>query len=293
MSIKKQLISFNKGIGEIQHLLVFFLGLLVDFPKKPFKYTIKRKGTLAVLANGPSLKDVLSRINTSDEFKGVEFSVMNFFAFSPSFKEIKPKFYCLVDPMFCMSTWHDEEVKKVFKQLQDDVDWDMTLFIPAYYRLSRFKKFSKLTNPRINIIVLNSSRYLGNNSKIFSWLFKHGLTIPRSTVAQTCIYTAINMGFETIRLYGMEHTFFSSLTVSQDCKLCSVEEHFYGKDEKLKPLLRNSDGKQFKISDFLLEKSYLFFMHDMLSDYAKSVKCSIINCTPTTMIDSYERLKKI
>ena len=111
-------------------------------------------------------------------------------------------------------------------------------------------------------------------------------------MAQTCIYTAINMGFDTIRLYGMEHTFFSSLTVSQDCKLCSVEEHFYGKDEELKPLLRNDDGKQYKVSEFLLQKGNLFLMHDMLSDYAKSVGCRIVNCTPITMIDSYERFEK-
>ena len=89
----------------------------------------------------------------------------------------------------------------------------------------------------------------------------------------------------------MEHTFFGSLTVSQDCKLCSVEEHFYGKDEKLKPLLKNDNGSQYRISDFLLQKGTLFFMHDILSDYAKSVGCRILNCTPVTMIDSYEREK--
>lgn len=289
MSFKKKLIAFNNSIAEFQHLFVFFSGLLVDFPKKPFKYKKTYSGTLAVLANGPSLKEVLNRIPTSEEFKNVEFSAMNFFACTPSFKEIKPKFYCLVDPMFCMSTWHDEDVKKVFQRLQEDVDWDMTLFIPAYYRLSRFKEFSQITNPHINIVVLNSSRYLGKSSKIFSWLFKRGLTIPRSTVAQTCIYTGINMGFEEIHLYGMEHTFFGSLAVSQDCRLCSIEEHFYGKEEKLKPLLKNDNGAQYKVSDFLLQKGFLFFMHDVLSDYAKSVKCRIINYTPVTMIDSYER----
>lgn len=291
MSPKKSLIRLNENLQEFQHLLVFFSGLLVDFPKKPFKYKKVQSGTLAVLANGPSLKDVLKRIPTSKEFEAVEFSVMNFFACTPAFKKIKPKYYCLVDPMFCMSTWHDEEVRKAFERLQEDVDWEMTLFIPAYYRIARFKKFSHITNPNIKIVILNSSRYLGKSTKIFSWLFKHGLTIPRSTVAQTCIYTAINMGFDTIRLYGMEHTFFGSLTVSQDCKLCSVEEHFYGNDEKLKPLLKNSDGSQYKISDFLLQKGTLFFMHDILSDYAKSVGCRILNCTPVTMIDSYEREK--
>lgn len=290
MSIKKSLIRFNEAMHELQCLFIFFIALLVDFPKKPFRYKKVKSGTLVVLANGPSLKDVLLRIPTTDEFRNVEFSAMNFFACTPSFKDVKPKYYCLVDPMFCMSTWHDDDVKKAFKSLQEDVDWDMTLFIPAYYRISRFRKFSKITNPHINIVVLNSSIYLGKNSSVFRWLFKLGLTIPRFTVAQTCIYTGINMGFDTIRLYGMEHTFFSSLTVNHDCELCTVEEHFYGKNERLKPLLRNDNGSRIKISDFLFQKGHLFYMHDMLSDYAKSVHCKIINYTPTTMIDSYERI---
>lgn len=289
MSLKKKLIAINNGIAELLHLSVFFSGLLVDCPKKPFKYRKTHSGTLAVLANGPSLKEVLKRIHTSGEFENVEFSVMNFFACTPDFKKLKPKFYCLVDPMFCIDTHHIDNVRKTFKALQDDVDWEMTLYIPSYYRMSRFLSFSGIDNPKIKIVVLNSSLYLGSNPDIFRWLYRKGLTIPRNTVAQTCIYTGINNGFENIRLYGMEHTFFHSLTLNNENRLCWVEEHFYDDKRSLKPILKNSNGENYKISEYLAQKANLFKVHDMLSYYAKSVGCHIVNCTPITLIDSYER----
>jgi hypothetical protein len=277
----------ERFLAELTHLFFFIIPTIIKCNKR-FKYRKTHHGTICILANGPSLKDVLKKID-SPEFNGVEFSCMNFFANFEEFEILKPKFYCLVDPMFCQDSIHKEHVSKTFKALNDKVAWNMTLYIPCYYKIKRFLRYSGLTNKNIRIEVLPSIYYKGESSTVIKFLFKNGLTIPRHTVAQTCIYTAINQGFNKILLYGMEHTFINTLAIDEHSRLCWKEEHFYKNETLLKPMLHNVNGKQYKISEYLTEKGCLFRMHDILSEYALSVDCEIINCTPVTMIDSYKR----
>lgn len=121
-------------------------------------------------------------------------------------------------------------------------------------------------------------------------MFKKNLAIPGViTVAQLGIYAAINNGFEEINLYGVEHNIICSLFVNDKNQLCSKEEHFYNSSATLKPML--SDGKPYKIAKYLLETGALFHIHDLLRNYADSLNVKIINCTPMSMIDSYDRIK--
>lgn len=65
-----------------------------------YPYKKRFSGRMAILANGPSLKEILPEIGVKEEFNNVEFTVMNFFAFDSAFQRIKPRFYCLADPMY-------------------------------------------------------------------------------------------------------------------------------------------------------------------------------------------------
>ena len=271
---------------EAIHVLFFIIPYIFDKGKR-FPYKKNKTGTLCVLANGPSLKEVLKKIDNK-EFYNVEFSVMNSFADVPEFEIIKPKYYCMVDPLFIHETVKIDLAMKAFKALNEKVNWEMTLFIPSFFGLNRFLAFSHINNPFINIRVLPSIRYGGESTFIPTILFKYGMTIPRMTVAQTCIYIGINSGFEEIHLYGMEHTFINTLAVDKQSRLCWKDEHFY--DDKMEQkLFYKNDGSLYKISEYLLEKSILFKTHDILALYAKQIGCKILNYTPITMIDSYKR----
>ena len=110
------------------------------------------------------------------------------------------------------------------------------------------------------------------------------------TVAQLGIYVAVNNGFEEINLYGVDHNMTSSLCVNDKNQLCNRMTHFYEESVELK-IMMNEDYEQLKIADYLIEIGNLFRSHDLLADYAKSMDVKIINCTPGSMIDSYERIK--
>lgn len=59
---------------------VFFLAHLLFQTKGNLKNPLKKvySGKVAMLANGPSMKNVLPRL-TTDEFKNTDFIVLNFF----------------------------------------------------------------------------------------------------------------------------------------------------------------------------------------------------------------------
>ena len=274
-------------IKQFVCLIVYVLKLLVKgriFGRYPYKKRFS--GRMAILANGPSLKEILPEIGVKEEFNNVEFTVMNFFAFDSAFQRIKPRFYCLADPMYIRKDHRYEEVKRLFYHLQTNVDWDMDLFIPKQWK-RKFIHYSLLTNPHIHIVCVNDIIYEGTGR---NWLFKKNLAIPGViTVAQLGIYAAINNGFEEINLYGVEHYIICSLFVNDKNQLCSKEEHFYNSSATLKPML--SDGKPYKIAKYLLETGALFHIHDLLRNYADSLNVKIINCTPMSMIDSYDRIK--
>ena len=83
---------------------VFFLAHLLFQTKGNLKNPLKKvySGKVAMLANGPSLKEVLPKLQM-DKFSDTDFIVLNFFGMEAVFTRIKPKHYCLADPMFFSS----------------------------------------------------------------------------------------------------------------------------------------------------------------------------------------------
>ncbi len=250
-----------------------------------------KTGKVSVFANGPSLKDVLPRLKT-EQFANSDFVVLNYFAETEVFWQIKPQHYCLADPAFCRPIFLVERTK-VFFTLLEKVDWQMNVYVPTR-EVSSFIKFSGIQNKNLNIISVNSEGYKGFPS-LRNWFYKKGLAVPVfQTVAIMAIYVAINSGYTEIDLYGVDHTFFDSLCVDENNHLCNRETHFYdnGKVE-LKPVVLDDEGHIFKISQFVLAIGKMFKSHDLLADYARYMNVKIINCTTGSMIDSYTRISQI
>lgn len=269
---------------------IFFLCNLVAHRGfiDPFKK--KYSGTIAVLANGPSLNEILPRLEIDKNFENIDFLVLNFFAFDDIFFRIRPKHYCLADPMFFRENHRPErndDVRRLFDILQNNVDWDLHLYIPKHFA-KNFVRFAKITNPKIEIIIINCIEYKGYES-LRNFFYRKGLAAPYViTVANMAVFTAINLRYDKILLYGFDHTFFDFL-VDEKNRFCYKAIHFYDEGTvSYKPML-NGDGSQVKISRYLEYIACLFKSHDDLSVYAKYMHTEIINCTPCSLIDSYSR----
>jgi len=254
----------------------------------------KYSGIAAVLANGPSLKEVIPRL-TSRAFDNTDFIVMNFFAFDEIFFKIKPKHYCFSDPMFFREiplgrVWFDK-VKKLYKIFQEKVDWEMAIYIPRG-DVKAFRVFSGINKNNISIIGINTVAYTGFES-LRNFFYKKGLSCPPlSSVVILAIFVGLNIGYSDIKLYGADHNYFESLCVNDDNQLCLKNTHFYESEEDvLEPVRLHATGEIIKVSFYLWIFGLIFIAHDQLSNYAAYCGKRIINCTKGSMIDSYERAK--
>lgn len=278
----------------IKNSFYFIIFLIKLIYHGHFRNPIKKEslGTIAVLANGPSLKDVIPNLLINKEFKDVDYIVLNFFAFDNIFFKIKPKYYCFADPMFFHENHRIRDVRKLFSILENEVDWNLKIFIPApLYR--NFISFSQLKNKNITILGINNLTYRGFSS-IKNFLYNKGVATPSmQTVLILALYVGIQIGARSIRLYGADHDSFKNVIVNNDNQLCSIDSHFYEKKiAELKPLRRNDNDEIWKIGDFLESMSKMFKSHDELASFASYSNVKITNCTKGSMIDSYERFNE-
>ena len=96
--ICKNIILF---ITHIVNCIHFFILRFKNGNKQScIAYNKENNKSITLLANGPSLKEYLSSLYSNENNKKSDYIVLNFFAFEPLFKIIKPSHYCLVDPMF-------------------------------------------------------------------------------------------------------------------------------------------------------------------------------------------------
>lgn len=234
-----------------------------------------------VLGNGPSLNTVLKEGGIE---RGVDKYVVNMFATSEFFKDLRPNFYCLIDPDFFRNR-DNERINKMWSDLMSSlhsVDWEMTLLLPPYVKKKNVLR--EIDNANIRICNVNLSPVEG-----FKWfrhfVYRHFLGMPRAqTVLNMAIMSAINRGYETVYLYGGDHSWTRDLVVDDDNVVCYGDRHVY------KPALEYIK-LDYDIATLLTYYAKMFHSHVLINDYAKSIGCTIINCTKGSFIDAYKRKK--
>ena len=189
-----------------------------------FPYRSLHKGETAnILANGPSLNAEL-KILQEENMRLENSLVVNYFSFSPLFFQIKPKYYCLADPLFFSESRYTESVYKLFMNL-NNVSWKMELFV-WIQGVDTIKKY--VQNKNITIVGISTLQYEGFESKRNEFL-KTGRAVPSFVnVTIMGLYVLLNRGYDTINLYGVDHTFLKEIVIDDENDLCVLNHHFYG-----------------------------------------------------------------
>lgn len=276
--------------------LLYFLIMAV---KEDFRNHVARAGAnnmhsskrLAILGNGPSLKKQLPKLIEQREWEQADMMAVNFFALSEEFRLIKPKYYILSDPMFFRKAGHSERIENLYNALAK-VEWQMTLYV-QYYNPEKFDYTAAIANnPNIRIVKFHSTVFHGFRSVEF-WCYRHGLGSGNwGTVVQNGILTAIQIGYRTIELYGVDHTLLDGLTVDNQNRLCRTASHYYDTTPaEPKPIYYNATNppRPYTMAEYLTETAELFRGHEVLRDFAKEEGVKIINRTAGSLIDAYER----
>lgn len=285
--------KMRKILHWLKELLDFISFLMRVFIRSRYRNVLKlsksEKKRIAIIATGPSLKEDMDFILDKNYLEQTDFLMLNFSAFDSVFFKLRPQYYCLADPMYFQNTWRDEEVFRFFELLNNRVDWPMTIYIPAL-NLVRFRHFSHLNNSNIDIRGVNTTEYKGFE-RFRHFFYRIGLSSPPSqTVTNLAIFVGINAGYKKMDLFGVDHTFLSSLMVNEKNQLCQVYSHSYDKGQAdYRVIIRTDDNRIWKVGEYIVACGNMFLSHDLLERYARSVDCHIVNNTKCSMIDSYER----
>lgn len=249
-----------------------------------------------VLVNGPSLRKALDEYDQGlHDFNEDSFWV-NLGPLDPRFLKIKPKHFCLSDPIFYQDfPSKKEQVRKMYDILQTQVDWDLYLYIDFFNEWENDKliEYSRITNPKIHFVRLNRKHCSRLWHPIRHWFFKRQWFMPEDgTIANVALYLAVIEGYKEIELYGADHTMFLELAVNENNELCSLDSHFYEDGKPKMHVLKNcltTEDKAFKVHEFLYIVYVMFYSHSIVRKFADYMGAHILNCTKGSMIDVYDR----
>ncbi len=237
---------------------------------------------IIILGNGPSLNTTIAE--HSDTLMSTPTMAVNFFANTPVFKELRPRYYILVDPLFFGGSKDDN-----FKKLTANIaaaDWRMTLIVPVKYRGKVDAAIR--ANANIDILTVNAIAIEG-----WRWLtdmaYSAGLGMPRPrNVLIPAVMAAIQMGYKEIWLVGADHSWMKTISVTENNEVVSVQPHFYKDDEKEVKRI-NTDYLRYPLHEIVHSFYVAFKSYHDIRRYADAHGVEVINSTPGSFIDAFVR----
>jgi hypothetical protein len=241
----------------------------------------RSNATLRILGNGQSLNEVLDHFES--EF--VDYMVVNRHVLSENYKELKPRYYVLIDPHF----FDHLEGISILEKIKQETTWPMILFVPSWWKVVRKVKKVFNDSPVVMVVPFNTMEYNGFKSVKF-FLYRHNLSCPKTrNVLSPAIYTAICMKYQIIELYGVEHSWIRNLSVNESNEVCLENAHFYDRKQAQVKTWKELFGKDEKLYRVLLMYADMFEAYLELEELARQNFTEVLNCTKGSFIDAFKR----
>ena len=225
------------------------------------------------MGNGPSLPALLEHYKKMDD---IDYFALNGYCLTDLYSKYHPSYYIILDPIFFKADYNTT-VKKIVDSL-NKTEWPMTLFAPSNYK--KAKMFRDICNKNISVEWFNYTP-IDICKTIDHFFFKYNLGMPcPETVVIAAIFEAINMKFETIHLFGVEHSWLKFLSVDNDNVVSiSLQHHNTGTDV----------DRSKRLHTFLYSQARAFRSNVRLAEYANYRNVNIINHTPGSYLDAYKK----
>lgn len=260
---------------------IITLGKCLIMSGKPSAKGSRKDKSIVVMGNGPSLRATID--NQADVLHRHDLLAVNFAANTPDFFSLSPQMYVLADPHFFAGASTDENVTRLWENLRR-VSWDMTLWIPTRQRRNLPQNLPD------NITVKYFNLTPGDGASPFLHrLYDAGLAMPRPrNVLIPAIMVALREGYREIWLAGADHTWTRTLSVDEDNRVVSIQPHFY-KDSGKELNRVATEYKNLHLHDVLGSMTIAFRSYFNVRNYAEKIGARIINATPGSFIDAFER----
>ena len=268
--------SIMQRIYSIFKEFIYFIRWLCSYilsKKNHHKTPIFFDKDILVLGNGPSASEL--------DFAGLigryDFCCVNFFCLRNNmFKQIKPKFYILIDTIF----FKGKKAKEELWNMLESVDWPMYLITYNDITLP-------VENSNIIKMGINRNYYGGEFNGLKQLLFNRNIaTIGYQNVIIAAIYFFVMERVSTkVYLAGVENDWHKEFYVDENNQVFSESVHFYGK-EKMK--WNCNKGEFYKC---IYEYYMTAYQYHIMSEYAKGNGVSVYNTTMHSFIDVFDKKK--
>lgn len=236
-----------------------------------------------VLGNGPSLTKSLHLIQAADDV-----IMVNFAPATDLFRELRPRYLCWADPALFDKTHIDsiEQKKATMYRTLKEVDWRLTIVVPHYVNA----RLIPVNNHNITFNHINTVPIDFSVKFLRFWLYQKNLSIPPiQNIVVIGVYLALQRGYQTVMLHGVDSDSFKRLCINSRNEMVEREVHYYGAED------RNwHEDKQYgcaagTLYNRLACEVNMFRSYVDLADYARHLGIKILNASPRSMIDAFDR----
>ena len=241
--------------------------------------TVPPGSSIVVMGNGPSLADTIE--HHADFLADKALMAVNFAASTPQFRQLRPRYYVLADPLFFSPT-PPENIQRLWQNLSD-TDWPMTLFVPTGCSTPRLSASACVSIARFNMVAAEGFGWLER------WAYGSGAAMPRPrNVLIPSIMQALRMGYDNIYLAGADHSWTKTLWVDDANHVVSVQPHFYADSDAEKQRIA-TDYVRYPLHHIIYSFYLAFRAYHKIEHFAKPRGQRIVNITPDSFIDAFER----
>jgi len=287
------LIKIQSFINNLFKTILSLLKIILLTRRVQKLHPADNKRTCTILGNGPSLLSTLEKKPTflSDS----SLLCVNFFADTDLYEKFQPERYVINAPEIwrknCAEVYLTNQ-KELFHTISNKTNWTLLLYLPVNARNSEFYKKTispiLVQNENIKVCFFNVTPIEGFKFLIFP-LFRRNLGMPRPhNVLIPSLMITINSGFEKIFLLGADHSWLKDIWVDENNAVFLRQRHFYQNDPTPKEMHKRGTGTR-RLHEVLQKFVYTFSGYFILKDYVEKRGVRIINATPGSYIDAFER----
>ncbi len=256
--------------------------MVLQSRRSPIKKADDTDRPLIILANGPSLRETLDTY--AERLADFPTLAVNFAANTDDFRKIKPKYYVLADPHFFRAA-NDPNVARLLENLSR-IDWPMRLFVVRRY-LKQFRKAVTLPS----CVSVEGYNAVGAEGFVsFERIaYRSGFAMPRPrNVLIPSIMIGIRLGYRSIYICGADHSWLGDLRVNDDNEVMMGMTHFYKESDKEIDRVRK-EFSTVPLHEIIRSYAVAFESYHRLRHYADSAGVKIVNSTPGSYIDAFDR----
>lgn len=234
--------------------------------------------SILIVGNGPSVNNI--DIHWMSE-KNLSILCVNWFASeSKMFFEIRPKYYCMIDPFFYHAdNVQSPRVRNLYSNL-NKVDWNMTYICLAG------QNTENINNTHIKIVYLTPIEYFGiiRKNALYN---KNKANFGFQNVILASLFFCISSHAKCVYLCGVDSDWHRELFVDENNDVYRETVHFYGSEKY--NITKNGQlnkGEFYKYIGYYYTTMKEFYN---ASKYAEVNNVPVYNLTLKSYIDVFEK----